>query len=73
MQVLQNLIQDNTEKLSLLTILEEEQGKLHKILKHLPESEVIFVQIFDLKIFILLTIDFNRKKCKKLSKNTRMI
>ncbi|XP_057334477.1 cilia- and flagella-associated protein 44 isoform X2 [Microplitis mediator] len=37
--VLENLIRDNTEKLGLMTALEEEQRKLRKILKHNPEDE----------------------------------
>ncbi|XP_015588735.2 uncharacterized protein LOC107264707 [Cephus cinctus] len=37
--ILENLIQDNTEKLNLLTVLEEEKSKLRKILKHVPMTE----------------------------------
>ncbi|XP_015185345.1 PREDICTED: cilia- and flagella-associated protein 44 [Polistes dominula] len=37
--VLGKLIQDNTEKLSFLTVLEEEQLNLRKILKQVPISE----------------------------------
>lgn len=39
-ETLENVIQDNTEKLSFLTVLEEEQLKLKKILKRVPVSEV---------------------------------
>ncbi|XP_014209825.1 uveal autoantigen with coiled-coil domains and ankyrin repeats [Copidosoma floridanum] len=42
LQVLKDLIQDNTEKLSFLTVLEEELFKLHKMqkLKIIPEEEI---------------------------------
>ncbi|XP_046415054.1 cilia- and flagella-associated protein 44 [Neodiprion fabricii] len=38
-KTLETVIQDNTEKLSFLTVLEEEQLKLRKVLKHIPVSE----------------------------------
>lgn len=44
-QVLETLIQDNTEKLSFLTVLEEEQFKLRKILKKKPTTEDEIVKI----------------------------
>ncbi|XP_063994244.1 LOW QUALITY PROTEIN: cilia- and flagella-associated protein 44 [Diachasmimorpha longicaudata] len=36
--ILENLIRDNTEKLSVLTVLTEEQIKFHNIIKQRPES-----------------------------------
>ncbi|XP_011307884.1 uncharacterized protein [Fopius arisanus] len=36
--ILENLIRDNTEKLSILTVLTEEQMKFHKIIKKSPQS-----------------------------------
>lgn len=53
-EILENLIQDNTEKLSFMTVLEGEHVKLKKILRHTPESEVsayhhfIFNTLFEL-------------------------
>ncbi|KAL2733263.1 cilia- and flagella-associated protein 44 isoform X1 [Vespula maculifrons] len=44
--VLGKLIQDNTEKLSFLTILEEEQLALRKVLKQVPISEASMIETF---------------------------
>ncbi|XP_076222298.1 cilia- and flagella-associated protein 44 [Nomia melanderi] len=43
--VLTNLIRNNTEKVSLLTVLEKEKIKLKKILKQLPISEESMLQV----------------------------
>ncbi|XP_043276979.1 cilia- and flagella-associated protein 44 isoform X2 [Venturia canescens] len=39
LSILENLVRDNTEKLSFITVLEGERMKLKKILRHKPESE----------------------------------
>lgn len=41
-KVLEELIKDNTEKLGLMTALEQERRKLKRIIKHKPENEVNF-------------------------------
>jgi cell shape-determining protein MreC len=54
LQVLKDLIQDNTEKLSFLTVLEEELLKLRKTLNLKLMSEVFYISrcsIFNVHIF----------------------
>ncbi|KAK2582044.1 hypothetical protein KPH14_002749 [Odynerus spinipes] len=63
------LIQDNTEKLSFLTILEEEQLTLRKILKQVPMSEEDMLQgelQYKADIIKLETILASQKKQKEL-------
>ncbi|KAL2740588.1 cilia- and flagella-associated protein 44 isoform X4 [Vespula squamosa] len=67
--VLGKLIQDNTEKLSFLTILEEEQLALRKILKQVPTSEEDMLRIelqYKGDIMKLETILTSQKEQKEL-------
>ena len=56
--MLKNHIEDNTEKLSFLTVLEEEQLKLRQLLKITPISNVIFDFRF-FKYILLILINFD--------------
>ncbi|XP_048505660.1 cilia- and flagella-associated protein 44 isoform X2 [Athalia rosae] len=81
-KILEGVIQDNTEKLSFLTVLEEEQLKLKKMLKHIPISEEEMLKIDSdyqrdlMKLETILKSQIQQKKqlqneIKKLSLKSR--